>query len=151
MAQTDIAQTILSGVHPIFLEGLQMTFTNHVLKRYEELNEKDENTASLPKLLQSDFETVITEALQFSNSRYTEPIISLVRSLPKEELAEMAETLVSITSFIRRVSHGVETVGGPTDVAVISKKDGFVWIKRKYYFDREYNYDFYNRKSKQSR
>jgi len=28
-----------------------------------------------------------------------------------------------------------ETVGGPIDVAVLSKGDGFVWIKRKSYFD----------------
>jgi hypothetical protein len=32
-----------------------------------------------------------------------------------------------------------ETVGGPIDVAVISKGDGFVWIKWKHYFNRELN------------
>ena len=36
-----------------------------------------------------------------------------------------------------------ETVGGPIDVAVISKGDGFVWIKRKHYFDRELNQHFF--------
>jgi hypothetical protein len=29
------------------------------------------------------------------------------------------------------VSLDAETVGGPIDVAVISKCDGFVWVKRK--------------------
>ena len=32
-----------------------------------------------------------------------------------------------------------ETVGGPIDVAVISKGDGFIWIKRKHYFSTELN------------
>ena len=32
-----------------------------------------------------------------------------------------------------------ETVGGPIDVAVITKGDGFVWVKRKHYFEAEYN------------
>ncbi len=32
-----------------------------------------------------------------------------------------------------------ETVGGPIDVAVITKGDGFVWVKRKHYFSPEYN------------
>ena len=32
-----------------------------------------------------------------------------------------------------------ETVGGPVDVAIISKADGFVWIKRKLYFRPELN------------
>ena len=32
-----------------------------------------------------------------------------------------------------------ETVGGEVDVAVISKGDGFIWIKRKHYFKPELN------------
>jgi hypothetical protein len=35
-----------------------------------------------------------------------------------------------------------ETVGGAIDVAVISKGDGFVWIKRKHYFRPELNGHF---------
>ena len=35
-----------------------------------------------------------------------------------------------------------ETVGGPIDVAVISKGDGFIWIKRKHYFDPKLNPHF---------
>jgi len=66
-----------------------------------------------------------------------------VAILPKDELANMAESLVNITSFIRKVSMDVESVGGPIDVAVISKKDGFIWIKRKHYFDQKYNPHYY--------
>ncbi len=47
----------------------------------------------------------------------------------------MAESLVNLTCFKRRVTLDAETVGGPVDVAVISKGDGFVWVKRKSYFD----------------
>ena len=36
-----------------------------------------------------------------------------------------------------------ETVGGPVDVAVISKGDGFVWINRKHYFKPELNAPFF--------
>lgn len=55
----------------------------------------------------------------------------VVGMLPKRELAAMAETLVSLTSFKRRVSPEVESVGGPTDVAIISKSEGFRWFRRK--------------------
>jgi hypothetical protein len=54
----------------------------------------------------------------------------------------MAESLVSLTSFKRKVSTQTETVGGPVDVAVISKGDGFVWMHRKHYFKSEYNPQF---------
>jgi len=50
----------------------------------------------------------------------------------KLELAGLAEALVSITIFVAKMSAGKrETVGGPIDVALISKGDGFVWVKRK--------------------
>jgi len=70
---------------------------------------------------------------------YTNPIMDIVQSLQKTDLAEMAETLVNLTAFKRHVSKDAETVGGPTDVAVITKGDGFVWIKRKQYFDIKFN------------
>ncbi len=60
-------------------------------------------------------------------------------SLPKSELASMAESLVNLTSLKRKVSLQAETVGGAVDVAVVSKRDGFVWIKKKHYFKEELN------------
>ena len=69
-------------------------------------------------------------------------ILSIVNWLPKNELAEMAEALVNLTSFKRRVTPTPETVGGPIDVAVISKGDGFVWIKRNLYFEPKLNHLF---------
>ncbi len=79
---------------------------------------------------------------QFSWTNHVEPIIDIVGMLPKDELAEMAESLVNLTSFKRRVTPEAETVGGPIDVAVISRGDGFIWIKRKHYFDRDLNPHF---------
>lgn len=55
----------------------------------------------------------------------------------------MAEALVHLTSLKRRISMDDETVGGPIDVAVISRGDGMVWIKRKHYFDKEMNHHFF--------
>ena len=78
--------------------------------------------------LMEKFDTVIDE---FIHDYYINPITEIVTHLPKNELAEMAETLVNLTSFKRRVSTDAETVSGPIDVALISKDDGFVWIRRK--------------------
>lgn len=76
---------------------------------------------------------------------YISPIINAVAMLPKDELAQMAESLVSLTSFKRRISMQHETVGGPVDVAVISKGDGLIWIKRKHYFEPELNARYFKR------
>lgn len=71
------------------------------------------------------------------------PIVDMVAVLPKDELATMAEALVNLTSFKRKVTAETETVGGPVDVAVISKGDGLIWIKRKHYFDPDLNHHFF--------
>ena len=73
-------------------------------------------------------------------------IEDMVEFMPKPEMARMAEALVNLTSIKRRVSRGMETVGGPIDVAVISRAEGFVWVKRKHYFPPELNSRFFDRK-----
>ncbi|EGQ7798584.1 hypothetical protein NB622_05590 [Vibrio parahaemolyticus] len=72
-------------------------------------------------------------------NNHIDKIVSMIEHLPKNELSYMAESLVNLTAFKRKVSNETDTVGGPIDVAVISKGDGFVWIKRKHYFPGELN------------
>jgi len=72
-----------------------------------------------------------------------DPLLRVVTHLPKDELAAMAESLVRLTSFKRKVTMQAETVAEPIDVAVISKGDGFIWIKRKHYFDPKLNPQFF--------
>lgn len=70
------------------------------------------------------------------------PLMGAVAQLSKEDLAEMAESLVYLTYLKRRFTMDEESVGGPVDIAVITKGDGFVWIKRKHYFSPELNQSF---------
>lgn len=75
---------------------------------------------------------------------YWEPVVSATEFLNKAELAAMAETLVNLVSFRKQVTMDIETVGGPIDVAIITKGDGLVWIKRKNYFPAELNHHFFS-------
>ncbi|MBS0855956.1 MULTISPECIES: hypothetical protein [unclassified Tatumella] len=81
----------------------------------------------------------------FISANHVTKMLSMLDSLGKVDLAYMAESLIDITAFKRRITNDHETVGGPVDVAVISKGDGFVWIKRKHYFPKELNTSFFNR------
>lgn len=85
------------------------------------------------------------EALAFQQkSEHVDTVMKMVNALPKDELAAMAESLVNLAAFKRKMSSSIESVGGPIDVAVISKGDGLVWVKRKHYFPRELNHNFFN-------
>lgn len=94
-----------------------------------------------------DKKAVIDEITNNINSEflsvYSKPLIDTVVSLDKEDMANMAESFISLTSLVRRMQPAEETVGGPVDVAVISKGDGFIWINRKHYFKPELNASFF--------
>lgn len=79
------------------------------------------------------------EAASYRRRNFVDPIIDAVRFLPKDEMAALAESLVQLTSLKRKMSTDLETVGEPIDVAVVSKGDGFIWIKRKHYFEAALN------------
>ena len=66
-----------------------------------------------------------------------------IESLTIKELAQVASTFVSLSSFQQQISLDQQTVGGPVDVALISKGDGFIWIDRKHYFQPELNNHFF--------
>ncbi|MDE0339570.1 MAG: hypothetical protein OXI80_17980 [Caldilineaceae bacterium] len=97
---------------------------------------------ALHGLLESRFNQFQQSISKHSREWHAGPILRVVGGLPKDELALMAETLINLTSFKKRVSFQAETVGGPIDVAVISKGDGFIWIKRKNYFNSDANPQF---------
>jgi hypothetical protein len=67
------------------------------------------------------------------------PLRRVLGDLPVEEMAELAETLVNLQSLKEKVTKPSASVGGPVDVAVITKNEGLVWIKRKHYFDGALN------------
>jgi hypothetical protein len=78
----------------------------------------------------------------YTRTQFVSPMLDAVEVLPKDELAAMAEALVNLTSFKRKMELSIETVGEPIDVAVISKGDGLIWVKRKHYFKAEQNPQF---------
>lgn len=79
------------------------------------------------------------------------PLLSVVGGLSLEELAELADTLVMLESLKEKVTFRTQSVGGPVDVAVITKADGLVWIKRKLYFDAALNHRYLARVERKHR
>lgn len=67
------------------------------------------------------------------------PLRRVLGALPVEEMAELAETLVNLQSLKEKVTKPSASVGGPVDVAIITKNEGLVWAKRKFFFDGSLN------------
>lgn len=100
-----------------------------------------------------NLEALVNEAVKSHTDKWTadvfekhgRPLRRVIGSLPTDELAELAETLVMLESLKEKVTSPSESVGGPIDVAIITKHEGFVWAKRKLYFDPKLNSRFFLR------
>lgn len=59
------------------------------------------------------------------------PRLVAVAGLSSEGLARTAEDMVRLSALKARLSLEIETVGGAIDVAVITRNDGFRWVRHK--------------------
>jgi len=152
-AQREMVDTFMAGIAPDLREyvednlaGLLNKYAEIVVENIEQFDDKEKADA-LKKLKQANrniFKHYQKRLAEYVRTKYVAPVMDVViAGLPKDELATMAEALVNLTSFRRKITMGTETVAGPIDVALISKGDGFIWIKRKHYFAPELNPQFF--------
>lgn len=149
-AQSDMVYQFMEGVdiryriacknfYADVMQFLRDMFVKKYVRSKKRQSEVSEDLAKISYALEGAMEKKLRE---FRQRNFTNPVIEVVKNLPKDELAMLTESLVQLTSLRRRVSNDLETVGEPIDVAVISKGDGFIWIKRKHYFRPELNQRF---------
>jgi len=149
-AQEEIIDSFVYGIDPNLNDTIRTQVTNILTKVPDIVSNYLQNFDSSQKDVLSDILSKTSQEFlklmeNYINSKYSFPLLQGVSSLSPGELASMAETLVSLTSFRKKISADQrETVGGPTDVAVITKGDGFIWINRKHYFDPNKNHHFFS-------
>jgi len=151
-AQSEEVATFMEGVNPNYQRAIEEQFSKMldeypgiILDQIENLGE-DERSAIKARLAASSNKRLAEYNVALREHRirtHIQPVIDAVAYLPKDELAAMAESLVRLTSFKRKVTIEPETVAEPIDVAVISKGDGFIWMKRKHYFQPVLNPQFF--------
>jgi hypothetical protein len=150
-AQSDMARTFLNGISNSVLREIETSAENALRKFEKDL--KDANLVSqevdLSVQQQAAKDSLGDEIIDNLISSHTSPMKRVVGLLPIDELAELAEILIRIESLKERVTRESEQVGGPIDVAVLSKGDGFIWIKRKHYFDPDLNPRYFSRRGVQ--
>lgn len=151
-AQVDVCHTIIRGMTPLFQALLYNIFKANASKIIstiaDELDKNGISTVITSQLRSLDVNAISKQFVDsFEEEKrkiYTNPLLNTIIALNKEDLASLADSLVSLTSVVRRISPSEETVGGPIDVAIISKGDGFIWKKRKHYFDPNMNTHFFD-------
>jgi hypothetical protein len=60
-------------------------------------------------------------------------------TMPVRDAIELADFLVEVTKRYFRFLPGADIVGGDVDIAVVTKYEGFKWIRRKHFYSAELN------------
>ena len=151
MAQSDVMMTVLQGIEPKLqqlIEKLISQVINESIKQVASTIEiKDKQLAKdiLAINIQPTLDLFNQNLKNLIGKNHIAPLINTIAILQKEDLAEVAENLIYLTSLIRRITPDKESVGGPIDVALLSKGDGFIWIKRKHYFEESINKNYFGK------
>jgi hypothetical protein len=125
-AQRATIDMIIGGIHPRLRDKLIDDVERWMPNRRKNGKPKDPERIEKRKKEFADY--MRKEVLQ----GYDQPFMGAVSALPRQDLAKMAEALVNLTAFLMRMTVDQdETVTEPIDVALLSKGDGFTWIKHK--------------------
>lgn len=150
MAQKDEMLTYITGIHPV-IEGTLLKVTESIIGQLiTQLSNtvRPQSDVIADNIAKFDIGPLISkyrqDIIDFKQNNNIQPLINTVSSMAKEDLAELAENLIYMTSLKRHITPNLESVGGPVDVAVVSKGDGFIWMKRKHYFNPELNKSFFD-------
>jgi hypothetical protein len=60
-------------------------------------------------------------------------------TMPMRDAIELADFLVDTTKGFFRFLPGADVVGGDTDIAAVTKYEGFKWIRRKHFYPAALN------------
>ena len=85
-------------------------------------------------------EDQIQPAMNQIKARLECPLV--VEAMPIQDAIDLARFCVQTTIDFVRFNPGAPTVGGPIEIAAITKHEGFKWVQRKHYFDRKLNLPF---------
>ena len=147
-AQCDTMLSLMRGIHPLMLDTVIQKQEASLEDTKEKLLEAakaagitESQLAKLTDAVNVDeaVEKYRQELVGFYRNTFIDGVVDAVESFNVEDMVDMAESFISITNLQRHISSSEESVGGPVDVAVITKSEGFVWVKHKQWFQQEMN------------
>lgn len=136
-AQKDMPERFILGIDKRFegaLEKIATSMVSDVVGQAGDAFDDDQG-----ELIRAAAARQFKDGLDLLKRNSEETLKTVVNHMSKKELGEVAFSLVELTSRKRRYSTDMETVGGPIDVAILTRNEGFVWVRRKHYFDADLN------------
>lgn len=138
-AQTAMSDTFSLGISEDVFNSVMITLSEHLANFARRMIDSSGGSAdaipNLDDIVSQARREMGAEVLDRAKREHAMPLRRVLSVLPVDEMAELAETLINLQALKEKVTKSSETVGGPVDVAIITKAEGLVWAKRKHFFD----------------
>jgi hypothetical protein len=134
LAQKDVMDSIINGYNSEISRNVHNQYLN-LSKTIlgTELKNHNLSTEAIEKIIKTLSRKLDDEiSWDDATNDYWDKSYRAVEHLPIQDLGKFAENLINIQSLKKQYTPDQEynsTVGGPTDVAIITKGDGIKWIK----------------------
>lgn len=137
-AQSDITRGLIREIHKDFGENISRATKSFYMDAAFDIFPEKEDDLNFRNLLLDVKHEDLTKKL-------TKDVVRLFDKNQREwekafkdydlkSMAALAQSLIDLTGFHRILTFEQEGVGGPVDVAVITKNDGFTWLSRKSWY-----------------
>lgn len=136
-AQTDVMITLMKGVSPQSDQEYRdatIELEEGVIEDIIALLEKEKVSPKIIKKIKDltykkVHQRYIDRIDNFVHENFISGVVTALDFFNLEEMAKMAENLIAVTNLQRHISSSEESVGGPIEVAIITKTGGFRWVK----------------------
>jgi len=116
------ATGIFAGGQPGPINRLVVGFDDQLVSALPEMGVLPENVGNVVSALRQHTEVYLA-----------------ANTMPVRDAIDLADFLVETTKRFFRFLPGADIVGGETDIAVVTRYEGFKWIKRKHFYPASLN------------
>ena len=136
-AQSDVVEAILKGVQMGFIQKTNRSLYQKISDLWSNDEEEVFDSEFFKLLNEVDYEphhkrlyAKVNKQIKGNNSAWEKSL----ENYDLQSMAALANNLIALTGFHRILTFQQEGVGGPVDLAVISKNEGFTWLNRKSWY-----------------
>ncbi|MFZ9693482.1 MAG: hypothetical protein ACO3BI_02850 [Candidatus Nanopelagicales bacterium] len=132
--QSDAIRYLVYGTDSLLTQTAAQVQSETLSRLYHEVEalEREDLTPLKELVMQTmQSETIVQEMNKAGSDQRFQPFVRIINLSPIKDLAEFAAQLVGIQAVYAAMQQDNPTVGGYIDVASITHRDGFQWLRHK--------------------
>jgi hypothetical protein len=126
LGMTDAIQSFLRGLSPQYRSAAHRALDAFA----DDVTEGEADRSAIADPLEQAHARLEESLDSIEWEEFLQPMLDVVQTLPMAEMVRLADALVGLAA-LRQVVRGESSVGGPVDLAQLTRDGGFEWVRSK--------------------